>query len=514
MRVKQLVVMIMLSNFFVFLYQWGWSQSTRVLTFDEAISIALSRSYTVKSYQERKTAMQQSFNYYQAEFKPRLDINIFTPRWSENVVPVQRPDGLPVYNSAGSMQIGGNLQFIYILPTGGNFALSSLMYRDNLTTTLALQDYVQLKTDQGYSSLSLSFTQPIFTANTLREGLKEAEYLYSLSSSNFTQSQMDIIYQVTEGFYALYRASRVVEINEEKLKNSEEGYRIAKLMAESGRIPEGDVLISEVSVATDRANLSESIGSLEREKDLFKQLIGIDLDEEFQILTDLQYDTFSIDLEKAMEEALKNRLELQTADIEIELQKIALKRAGRERELRGDITAYYDITGVSTIGAGTTGELFQSSFDNFIERPPNRGITFTLSYPIFDWGRGSARVQQEEANLRGKELDKENKEITIIREVRDIVRSVEEAQNRLQIHEKNQEVAQRSYAISRLRFENGDLTSQDLGVEQERLAGTQLDYLDAFITYQKEIANLKRKTMWDFKNNRSYLMDNYFQEEE
>ncbi len=513
MKRKHFVLDIILL-FLLLFCAFGWAQSPKILTFEEAISIALNKSYKVKSSLEQKTAMQQNFNYSKARFKPQLDIYIDTPRWSENVSAVLLPDGLPVYNSNGSMQIGGNLKFTYTLPTGGYFALSSKMYRDNVTMTLAQQDYIRLREDKAFSNLRLSFTQPIFTANMLREGLKEAEYKYERSSSYFTQSQMDIIYQVTDRFYALYRATKVVEIDQEQLKNSEESYRITKLKAESGRISEGDVLSSEVDVAKNRADLSESIGSLEREKDLFKQLIGIDLDEEFQILTDLQYDTFSIDLEKAMEEALKNRLELQIAELEIELQKIALDRAGRERELRGDITASYDMTGFSSIGTGTTRDLFQSSFDDFLNRPPNRSITFTLSYPIFDWGRGSARVQQEEANLRSKELDRENIETTIICDVRDIVRSVEEAKNRLKIREKNQEVAQRSYAISRLRFENGEFTSQDLGVEQEKLAGTQLDYLDAFITYQRKIADLKKKTMWDFKNNRSYLMDDYFQEEE
>ena len=101
---------------------------------------------------------------------------------------------------------------------------------------------------------------------------------------------------------------------------------------------------------------------------------------------------------------------------------------------------------------------------------------------------------------------------TITREVRDIVRSVEETKNRLEINEKNQQVAQRSYEISRLRFENGDITSQELGVEQERLAATQIDNLNAFITYQLAVADLKRKTLWDFNNNRSYLKDDYFKE--
>jgi hypothetical protein len=43
-------------------------------------------------------------------------------------------------------------------------------------------------------------------------------------------------------------------------------------------------------------------------------------------------------------------------------------------------------------------------------------------------------------------------------------------------------------------------------MEQERLATIQLEYLDAFIQYQLATNDLKRKTMWDFENNRSYLV--------
>lgn len=508
---RRLVFLLFMILNFIILNQIQ-AQQIQTLTYEDAINIALKKSYTIKSYLENKIAMQQFFNYYRAQFKPRMDVNIFTPSWNENVLPVQRPDGLPVYNSFGSMQYGGNLEFTYILPTGGNFALSSLMYRDDLKTVLALQDYTQLKTSQAYSSLGISFNQPLFTRNTLRENLNEARYMFEQSSSRFTRGQMDIIYNVTRGFYRLYRATREVEINREKLKNSEEAYRIAKLKGETGRIPEGDVLIAEVAAAQNRANLSESIGNLEREKDDFKQLIGLDLIEEIQIITDLKYDTFAIDLKKAIDEASKNRLEIYESELDIKLQKIELDRAERVRELKGNISAYYDITGVSTLGEGTTRALFESSFDNFVDRPPNRGVTFSLSYPIFDWGRGSAREQQEQARLRERELSFDDTKVTIIREVRDVVRSVEEAKNRLKINEKNQEVAQRSYEISRMRFENGDITSQELAVEQERLATTQLNYLDAFITFQLAVADLKRKTLWNFQNNRSYLQDEYLSE--
>ena len=95
-------------------------------------------------------------------------------------------------------------------------------------------------------------------------------------------------------------------------------------------------------------------------------------------------------------------------------------------------------------------------------------------------------------------------------EPRETVRRLEEAQNRLIVQEKNQAVTQRSYEISRLRFENGDITSQELAIEQERLADTQLNYLNTFIEYQLASADLKRRTMWDFKNNSNYLTDDYF----
>ena len=482
------------------------ARETLVLTYEDAIEIALNQSFTVKSYQANKLAMQHFFDYYKAQFKPRVDFSMFAPSLQENVSPIQRTDGLPVYNSTGIMQLGGNIKFTYMLPTGGNFALSSQMYRENLKTVLALQNYKTLTNDQAYSSMSLSFKQPIFTTNTLRENLDWAKYQYEKTSSEFTRGQMDIIYQVTNGFYTLYRVTREVEIALEKLKNSEEAYRIAQLKHETGRIPEGDVLIAEIEMSQNKAALLENEGNLEREKDNFKQLIGLEQDKDIQIITNLKYDTFEIDLDKALEEALKNRLEIYESELDIRLQGIEVDRAERQREIKGEITAYYDLTGVSTMGDGSTRDLFESSFDNFTDRPPNRGVTLTFSYPIFDWGRSASKVRQETVGLKEKELRLENTKRTIVREVKDIARRVEEAKIRLEIHEKNQQVAQRSYEISRLRFENGDMTSQELAREQERLAETQLQYLDAFITYQLAVNDLKRRTLWDFKNNKSYII--------
>lgn len=498
---------IIVINLIVISLNSMYSQDTIVLTYDQSIQIALNESYTIKSHMENKTAMQNYFMYHKAQFKPRLDFNFFAPSWNESVTQINRPDSLPVFNSTGTFRAGGDLSFTYILPTGGNFALYSTLYQEHLSTTLASQGYNTLTADQAYTKVGISFNQSIFTKNTLRENLNEAEYRYQRSSNYYTKGQMDIVYNVTDGFYALYRATREVEINKEKLENSKEAYRIARLKLGAKRIAEAEVLITEVEVEQDKARLSESISNREREKDIFKQLIGLELEQHIDIMTSIQYDTFYIDINTAIEEALNNRLEIEDAEFYIKLQEIEVDRAKRERELKGNISAYYDITGLGMMNEANTGELFDRSFNNLAERPPNRGITFTLSYPIHDWGRGKAKVAQARAELRDAQLAKENIQTTIVREVRDIVRTVKESQERLKIHVKNQELAIRSYKISQLRFENGDITSQELSQEQERLSEVQLAYLDAYITYQLAVADLKRKTMWDFKNNKSYLIE-------
>jgi len=355
-------------------------QEAFVLTLDQAINISLNKSYTVKAHQETKQAMQHYFKYWQAMFDPKLEFTVFTPSWNENVSGIQRVDGLPVYNSTGMMQYGSKLKFTYTLPSGGHMALGTEVYRENLKTVLALRDYEKLSTNQARSSISLSFDQPIFTKN--------------------------------------------------KLKN--------------------------------------------------------------------------INPEEAVSKALVLRSEIAERESDVELQDINLDRARRIREISGTISAYYDLTGVSTIDHGSMGGLFRSSLNNFADRPSNRGITLTFSYPVFDWGRGAQRVKQETANLREAQLTLDNTKTTIVREVRDIVRSVEEAKNRLEIHEKNEQLARKLYEISQMRFEHGGITSQELGMEQAKLTESQLGYLGAYITYQLALADLKRKTLWDFKENQRY----------
>ena len=64
-------------------------------------------------------------------------------------------------------------------------------------------------------------------------------------------------------------------------------------------------------------------------------------------------------------------------------------------------------------------------------------------------------------------------------------------------------MALRGYEISRTRFDNGDITSQDLALDRDRLTRARQDYLNAYISYQLSVADLKRNTLYDWEKGRS-----------
>ncbi|MEG1564582.1 MAG: TolC family protein, partial [Bacteroides sp.] len=86
----------------------GAQDTTKVhlITYDEAIHIALGESYTVKYYKEDMDATRYAYLFRKAQFKPLLDFGLFAPSWDEGMKEIQQADGLPVYNSTGSLQVG------------------------------------------------------------------------------------------------------------------------------------------------------------------------------------------------------------------------------------------------------------------------------------------------------------------------------------------------------------------------------------------------------------------------
>jgi hypothetical protein len=61
-------------------------------------------------------------------------------------------------------------------------------------------------------------------------------------------------------------------------------------------------------------------------------------------------------------------------------------------------------------------------------------------------------------------------------------------------------VAEKSFDITLQRYADGDIDSQSLALERNRMNTAYTSHLNAYINYQLSLADLMRKTFYDFRN--------------
>jgi outer membrane protein TolC len=493
----------------------SFSQSTssdtvaKILTLQESIDYALQRSYNVKFLGLSLESTRQNLLARKGSFKTNATLSLDTPNLTEqlDLIPSAIPGGLPSYGTSGTLRFSGRLDVNQPLPTNGVFTLFSQLYQQEVSAFDP--DFGQKAKDRRfYTSIGLRLSQPLFTINTLKLGYEEANLNYERASGQIRRTELDVIYNVTQAFYDLYRATRGLEIAREDVKQQEEAYNLASKKYAAGLIPEVEALQTEVDLAQSRNRLLTAERTLYRQEDFFKQTIGMPLGEKIAVQTQVEFKPFAIDLEKAIAHGMVNRSEIREQAIARRLQEIELKRTDARSEFKAELSASYDLAGISeeTLPLGTgTQELFRSSWNDLKNRPKNRGVVFSVSMPLWDSGVNGAEVASAKARLDQAALTLENERITVEREIKDVVGRVREAESRVGVLEKSQKLAERSYEISLARFDNGDITAQELALDRNRLTQARSAYLEAYIDYQTAVADLKRKTLYDFENNRSLV---------
>ena len=476
-----------------------------ILTLDEAIKIALEQSYEMKSLRLSLNQAAQNLIAAKGRFKTNADLSLEAPNWNETVSEIQVPGALPVFNTTGYTRFLGTLDINQPLPTDGAFTLRGQSYHRDVSTYLQEQDE-DVSRSEIYNSISLRFKQPLFAINQLKLGLKNANLSYERTFQRFRRSELDIVYSVTRSFFDYYQATRRHEITSENLNQQQELYDLAAKKYAAGLIPEVEALQMEVDLAESRAALLSAEGARQRSEDNFKQLIGLSLSDAVAVRTDFELERVQVDLERATTLAMKYRTELRRAD-RYRNGPARRQQADARSEMQRRHRRFYDVTGVSnsSLPYKSPDRLWDSSIEDMDRRPHNRGVTFTLTVPLWDWGVNHAEVQSARAALSTSELSLEEQKKTIQREVRDVVMRLREAENRVEVLKRNQEVAQRAFDITLERFNNGDITSQDLALDRNRLTTAKTSYLEAYVDFKLAVADLQRKTMWDFVLDRSLL---------
>lgn len=239
---------------------------------------------------------------------------------------------------------------------------------------------------------------------------------------------------------------------------------------------------------------------------LFKENLGVNLNDSLIIKNTLDYNPVNVEVEKAVSLALENRLEIKENEIQIELQQMEIKRRKAEGMINGIVQVNYNFIGVNTNNLSIPLQpSINNTWQNLMDRPGSFGVGLTLNIPIIDWGENKARVRSAQAILKQNQYQRDAEIVSIERDIRTTVDRLQSSLRRLQLLEKNVAVAEKSFEISRQRYANGDIDSQAMALERERLNSAYISRLESYINYKLLLSDLMRKTFFDFEKNKSVV---------
>ncbi len=468
----------------IFLTFINLSFAQRVLTLQDALSIALEKSYSVKSAELALISSQKSLEAAKLGLMTSINMEFDIPSYARTLSNQFNPlTGTEQFFDYGFTTYEGKLYFTQpIIFTNGTFSLLGDFWKRS-----QFSSGQQIPVDY-YSNLSLSLQQPLFTFNTLKANLTRAEINQEKSERNYTRASKDIVYNVTAGFYQLYQAMKNVEIANEKVKQTESSYGTAQNKFKAGLIAEVEALQLEVDLASSRNDLLNAERDFGEAKNNFKILIGLNLNDNIDVVAQLEYKPVEVNLDEAINYALVNRTELKNSEADIELSKLSVD----EVDSRGNISAMLS----ANYGINKDENRLRDIFHNF---DGSRSVAFTIRVPVLDWGKNRREVESAEADLNLYKLSYENQKQEIQKEIIEIVNRLNSAKARVEALSKSVELAQKSYDISLARFQSGNITSFDLQQMQLRLTDAKTNSLNALIDYNLALADLNRKTLHDFE---------------
>lgn len=459
----------------------------QVITLEDAMNIALENSPDIK---QSRLSMEQNREYLNAQLamlksKFSFDVTPFqysnTQSYDDYFAKWYTTENL---GASGSLLISQPIKF-----TDGRITLQNkLEYQDNYS------EASETSFTGFNNNLYLSYNQPLFTYNRVKLNLKRYELSLENSTLAYSIQMLNMERYVTQAFYSIYQKQMAVRIAQEEFENQKISMEIIRSKVEGGLSAQEELLQAELNYATSKSSMDNAVVDLENAKDDFKKLIGISLDSEFQISTDIEYKPVLIDLEKAIKNGLEQRLELTQRKIDLNNAEFDLIETSATNEFKGNVDL--------SIGVMGNNENFANIYDK-PTRSPQVGITFSI--PIFDWGERKAKIKAAELAVEAREIDLKSQENDIIINIRKTNRNLMNLTNQILIAEQNEKNAQLTYEINLERYKNGDLTSIDLERFQNQLSQKKMDRANALISYKLELLNMKIQSLWDFENGSSFV---------
>jgi outer membrane protein TolC len=414
----------------------AWAQETQApLTLEESIKIAMERSLTVHS------AM---VGIVGSEFRRKEAITNFLPLWTAQY-------GWTLYNTPVSIGVIQAAIPGVITPT------SKDIY--NFGTTV---------------------NQPLFTGGFNLATYRSAKLGVDLSKESLETAKQDLVLQVRVGYFTILRAEKFLAVAEQQVKNFEAQLQVTQAFFDVGIVPKNDVLLAEVNLANARQQLVKAANDLATAKASFNILLRREVNTPFEVVDILAHKAFPLSFEQSLEEALRLRPEVKTAQLNIDQAKESVKIAR---------SGFFP-----TIGLLGNYSRFSDEFDvsGGIKFSDRWTVEALATFTLWNWGNTAFKVGENKVKVTQAEDSKNQTIDSITLEVKNDYLNMQVAEKNIRTAEKSIEQAEENLRMNEERYKYQVATQTDVVNAVTLLAQARVNYYGALSDFNVAKAQLER----------------------
>lgn len=487
------------------------AQDSLYLTLSAAVGLALENNHELRLAQLDTRDADAQVREAWGNLYPSLDL---TGSYTRNVVTANPFAGSDVTSLFGG---GGETEWLA-------FNERRRLDNDNSTNPISYTDFSRRQQDSiRAAGISLGGgSNPFGVDNQFNAGLQLTQTLYSkqaFASVRGSEQFMDVsrhardrqvqvtTNEVVTSFYEALLSQQRARVRRQRVSRAQETVREVSLQVQRGVIPKAERLGAEVELANARTQMIEAGNAADVARDNLKRTIGLSPERSVELEGSLenqqedglqQISLETISMTKAVDQAIENRPDLQRARLNVELRTIQKDAQRSEFYPRVEAVANFTYSG----RVPDNRSQIQTTDPNVQNRPnpfyyselergffsddfwnPSLSVGLQLSWNIFNGFQSSSRLQQAEIQRQRAKTQLQQLRQSVKVEVRQAIRDLENARERIQAQEANVERAELNYQHVSERVSQGVSSSIELREASEQLDQSRLNYLQAVYDY-------------------------------
>jgi outer membrane protein len=331
----------------------------------------------------------------------------------------------------------------------------------------------------------LRFDQVLYAFGRVGNAVEYANIYKKVAAIGVGNAHSQVTFLAKEAYYRVLLMQQVATIQAQSLRQARSHLENIEQKYSQGTESRFSLLRAQVEVKNREPEVISAENTLKLALQDFKRILGFDGQPDPVLIDSLEYMSFELNEEMAVAEALTNRPEILSLELNVKGRSriLAIERAGNL-----PVVGLYGQVGLQ--GQADKGH----PFDPFTQdhRAISASAGLALSMPIFDGFRSQGRVHQAQASLKRAEYELEQVRKAVRIEVTKAVQDIESLKREYESQVATVGLAEEAYTIAETRFLNGLSTLLELNDAETALNFSRTKYAETLYRYTVAIANLER----------------------